>query len=84
MVLTTDIVIIGNMLVNVTLLLVYLYRVKIEKKQIRIMERSAEANNKLGFIAALVRRERSDILSMRKEELVRFLNLLEELGTKHE
>jgi glutaredoxin-related protein len=76
----TVIVLISNMVVNCVLAVLYSYRVKIEKKQVEIMARNAEAKACLDIMKRHIRTERKDIENMSKEELKEFLDYLEHVG----
>jgi len=76
----TVIVLISNMVVNCVLAVLYSYRVKIEKKQVDIMAKNAEAKACLDIMKRHIRTERKDIENMSKEELKEFLDYLEHVG----
>ena len=76
----TIIVLISNMIVNCVLAVLYFYRVKIEKKQIDIMAKNAEAKACLEAMKKHIHTERRDIENMTKEELKEFLDYLEQVG----
>jgi len=76
----TIIVLISNMTVNCILAILYSYRVKIEKNQVDIMAKNAEAKISLELMKKHVHMERKDIENMSKEELKEFLDYLEHLG----
>jgi len=76
----TVIVLISNMVVNCVLAVLYFYRVKIEKKQVDIMAKNAEAKACLDIMKRHIRTERKDIENMSKEELKEFLDYLEHVG----
>jgi DNA relaxase NicK len=77
---TTTMVLIGNMVVNCILAILYSYRVKIEKKQIDITGRNAEAKTQLETLKRYIAKEKNDIKNMSREELADFLDYLERLG----
>jgi hypothetical protein len=76
----TVIVLISNMVVNCVLAVLYFYRVKIEKKQVDIMAKNAEAKACLDIMKRHIRTERKDIENMNKEDLKEFLDYLEHVG----
>jgi len=76
----TVIVLISNMIVNCILAVLYFYRVKIEKKQVDIMAKNAEAKACLDVMKRHISMERKDIENMSKEDLKEFLDYLEHIG----
>ena len=74
------IVLVSNMVVNCVLAVLYSYRVKIEKKQVDIMAKNAEAKACLDIMKRHIHTERKDIENMSKEELKEFLDYLEHVG----
>jgi len=76
----TVIVLISNMVVNCVLAVLYFYRVKIEKKQVDIMAKNAEAKACLEVMKKHIHTERKDIENMSKEDLKEFLDYLEHIG----
>lgn len=76
----TVIVLVSNMIVNCVLAVLYSYRVKIEKKQVDVMVKNAEAKACLEVMKRHIRTERRDIENMSKEELKEFLDYLEHVG----
>jgi len=76
----TVIVLISNMVVNCVLAVLYSYRVKIEKQQVDVMVKNAEAKACLETMKRHIRAERKDIENMSKEELEEFLDYLVHLG----
>jgi glutaredoxin-related protein len=76
----TIIVLISNMIVNCVLAALYFYRVEIEKKQVDIMVKNAEAKAYLDAIRKHIHTERKDIENMSKEDLKEFLDYLEHVG----
>jgi len=76
----TVIVLVSNMIVNCILAVLYSYRVKIEKKQVDIMAKNAEAKACLDIMKRHIHAERKDIENMSKEELKEFLDYLEHVG----
>jgi hypothetical protein len=76
----TVIVLISNMIVNCVLAVLYPYRVRIEKKQVDIMAKNAEAKALLEVMKRHIDTERKDIENMTKGDLKEFLDYLEHLG----
>ena len=76
----TVIVLVSNMIVNCVLAVLYSYRVKIEKKQVDVMVKNAEAKACLEVMKRHIRTERKDIENMSKEDLREFLDYLEHIG----
>jgi len=76
----TVIVLISNMAVNCVLAVLYYYRVRIEKKQVDVMVKNAEAKACLEVMKRHIHTERKDIENMSKEELKEFLDYLEHVG----
>ena len=76
----TVIVLVSIMVVNCVLAVLYSYRVKIEKKQVDIMAKNAEAKACLDIMKRHIHTERKDIENMSKEELKEFLDYLEHVG----
>ena len=76
----TVIVLVSNMIVNCVLAVLYFYRVQIEKKQVDIMAKNAEAKACLDIMKRHIHTERKDIENMSKEELKEFLDYLEHVG----
>ena len=75
------IVIISNTLVIFATFLATLYRIKIERDQIRTVKQNASAAECLESLRKYIKTERKSITSMNKEELIEFLDYLEKLGT---
>jgi len=76
----TVVVLISNMIVNCVLAVLYFYRVQIEKKQVDILAKNAEAKACLDIMKRHIHMERKDIENMSKEELKEFLDYLEHVG----
>ena len=74
------IVLVSNMVVNCVLAVLYSYRVKLEKKQVDVMVKNAEAKACLEVMKRHIRTQRKDIENMSKEELREFLDYLEHVG----
>ena len=74
------IVIVGNTLVVFATFLATLYRIKIERDQIRTVKQNVQAKECLESLRKYIKAERKSITSMNKEELKEFLDYLERLG----
>ncbi len=74
------IVIVSNTLVVFATFLATLYRIKIERDQIRTVKRNVKAKECLESLRKYIKAERKSITSMSKEELQEFLDYLEKLG----
>jgi hypothetical protein len=74
------IVIVSNTLVVFATFLATLYRIKIERDQIRTVKRNVKAKECLESLRKYIKAERKSITSMSKEELQEFLDYLERLG----
>ena len=76
----TLIVIVSNTLVVFATFLATLYRIKIERDQIRTVKQEKKATECLDAFRKYVKAERDSITKMDKEELAAFLDYLEKLG----
>ncbi|MCW3999322.1 MAG: hypothetical protein NWE93_03690 [Candidatus Bathyarchaeota archaeon] len=76
------IVIVSNTLVVFATFVATLYRIKIERDQVRTFKENVNSNQCLDFFRKYVRAERSAILKMDKAELENFIDYLEKLGEK--
>lgn len=74
------IVVIGNTLVVGATFLATMYRIKIERDQIRVVKQSAKAIECLEQLRKYVKAERESLLAMDKTELNGFLDYLQKLG----
>jgi len=74
------IVVIGNTLVVGATFLATVYRIKIERDQIRVVKQNANANECLEQLRKYVKAERESLLAMDKTELNGFLDYLQKLG----
>ncbi len=74
------IVIVSNTLVVFATFLATLYRIKIERDQIRTFKENVNATQCLESFRKYVKAERHSILHMDKAELEKFLDYLEQLG----
>jgi hypothetical protein len=76
------IVIVSNTLVVFATFLATLYRIKIERDQIRSVKNNITSNQCLESFRKYVKAERSSIMHMEKDELEMFLDYLQTLGEK--
>jgi hypothetical protein len=74
------IVIISNTLVVLATFLATLYRIKIERDQIRTVKKNVEAKECLESLRKYIKTERKSLICMNNEELKEFLDYLEKLG----
>jgi hypothetical protein len=74
------IVILGNTLVVLATFLATLYRIKIEREQVRLFKQDVKAKDCLEALRKYVKVERESLSSMDKEELKGFLDYLQKLG----
>ena len=74
------IVIITNTLVVLATFVATLYRIKIEREQIRTVKQDVKAKECLEALRKYVKAERNLLSAMNKEELKGFLDYLEKLG----
>ncbi len=74
------IVIVSNTLVVLATFLATLYRIKIERDQIRTFKENVSATQCLESFRKYVRAERSAVANMDKAELEKFLDYLQTLG----
>ena len=74
------IVIITNTLVVLATFIATLYRIKIERDQIKTVKRNAKAQQCLESLRKYIKAERTSLVSMNKDELKGFLDYLEKLG----
>jgi hypothetical protein len=75
------IVIVSNTLVVLATFLATLYRIKIERDQIRTFKKDVKSKECLESLRKYIKTERQSISCMNKEELTTFLDYLEKLGT---
>ncbi len=78
------IVIVSNTLVVLATFIATLYRIKIERDQIRTFKGNVGASQCLESFRKYVKAERSEIESMDKAELEKFLDYLEKLGDNNQ
>jgi hypothetical protein len=76
----TVIVIITNTLVVLATFIATLYRIKIERDQIRTVRRNVDAKECLTSLRKYIKAERGSIGKMNEQELNDFLDYLERLG----
>jgi hypothetical protein len=74
------IVVIGNTLVILATFIATLYRIKIEREQIRVVKQDVTAKECLEALRKYVKAERESLSAMDKEELKGFLDYLQKLG----
>jgi len=74
------IVIVSNTLVVLATFLATLYRIKIEREQIRTVKQDVKAKECLEALRKYIKTERNSLICMSKEELKGFLDYLESLG----
>jgi hypothetical protein len=76
------IVIVSNTLVVFATFVATLYRIKIERDQIRTFKENVNSTQCLESFRKYVKAERSAVLTMDKAELEKFMDYLETLGAK--
>jgi hypothetical protein len=74
------VVILTNTSVVLATLLATLYRIKIEREQIRTIKRNVRSKECLDSLRNYVRAERKSLGSMEKKDLKEFFDYLENLG----
>jgi len=74
------IVVIGNTLVVGATFFATLYRIKIERDQIKIVKQDVKAKECLDSLRKYVKAERDSLVAMDKGELNDFLDYLQKLG----
>jgi hypothetical protein len=74
------VVIVSNTLVVFATFLATLYRIKIERDQIRTFKNNVNASQCLDSFRKYVKAERTELMGMDKVELEKFLDYLEKLG----
>ena len=77
------IVIVSNTLVVFATFVATLYRIKIERDQIRTFKENVTSSQCLEAFRKYVKAEKSSILNMDKAELENFLDYLEKLGNNN-
>jgi len=74
------IVVIGNTLVILATFIATLYRIKIEREQIRVVKADVKSKECVEALRKYIRAERESLGSMSKTEFNEFLDYLERLG----
>ena len=74
------VVIVSNTLVIFATFLATLYRIKIERDQMKTVQKDVKSKECLDALRKYIKAERDSISSMSKEELQEFLDYLENLG----
>jgi len=74
------VVIVSNTLVILATFLATLYRIKIERDQMKTVQQDVKSKECLDALRKYIKAERDSISSMSKEELQEFLDYLENLG----
>ena len=74
------VVIVTNTSVILATLLATLYRIKIEREQIRTVKRNVRSKECLDSLRNYIRAERKSLGSMEKKDLKEFIDYLENLG----
>jgi hypothetical protein len=78
------IVIVSNTMVVFATFLATLYRIKIERDQIRTFKENTSASQCLDSFRKYVRAERTELVEMDKGELEKFLDYLARLGENNQ
>ena len=76
------IVVVGNTFVVFATFLATLYRIKIEREQVKTIQKNHDASECLKSLRKYVKADRGLLNDMEKEELKDFLNYLQTLGEK--
>ena len=74
------IVIVSNTLVIFATFVATLYRIKIEREQVRTVKQNVSSNQCLESFRKYVKAERNELVNMDKVELDKFLDYLQKLG----
>ena len=74
------IVVIGNTLVVLATFIATLYRIKIERDQVRLFKQDVKAKECLEALRKYVKAERESLSAMDREEFKGFLDYLQKLG----
>ena len=74
------IVVIGSTLMVLATFIATLYRIKIEREQVRLFKQDVKAKECLEALRKYVKAERESLSAMDKEELKGFLDYLQKLG----
>jgi predicted ATP-grasp superfamily ATP-dependent carboligase len=75
-----SIIIIGNTLIMGATLIATLYRIKIERDQIKVTIENTESKRCLAVLRKHVKTEKEEIVKMNKRELKEFLESIEHIG----
>jgi len=74
------VVIVSNTLVVLATFLATLYRIKIERDQMKTVQQDVKSKECLDALRKYIKAERDSISSMSKDELQEFIDYLENLG----
>ncbi len=74
------IVIVSNTLVIFATFVATLYRIKIEREQVKTVKQNVSSNQCLESFRKYVKAERTELVNMDKAELEKFLDYLQKLG----
>jgi hypothetical protein len=74
------IVVIGSTLVVLATFIATLYRIKIEREQVRLFKQDVKAKECLEALRKYVKAERESLSAMDRDELKGFLDYLQKLG----
>jgi hypothetical protein len=74
------IVIVSNTMVVFATFVATLYRIKIEREQVRTVKQNVSSNQCLESFRKYVKAERNELVNMDKVELEKFLDYLQKLG----
>lgn len=74
------IVIVSNTMVVLATFVATLYRIKIEREQVRTFKENVSASQCLDSFRKYVKAERAELVDMDRAELEKFLDYLENLG----
>ena len=74
------IVIVSNTLVIFATFVATLYRIKIEREQVKTVKQNISSNQCLESFRKYVKSERAELVNMDKAEMEKFLDYLQKLG----
>ena len=74
------IVIVSNTMVVFATFVATLYRIKIEREQVRTVKQNVSSNQCLESFRRYVKAERTELVNMDEAELEKFLDYLQKLG----
>ncbi len=74
------VVIVSNTLVVFATFVATLYRIKIEREQVKTVKQNVTSNQCLESFRKYVKAERNELVNMDKAELEKFLDYLQKLG----